>query len=71
MVETKPGDGHVADDPSRRDFIHIAAVAAAAGAGVGIAWPFIDQMNPAADTLALASIEFDLTKVAEGQQVVV
>lgn len=71
VVETKPGDGHVADDPSRRDFIHIAAVAAAAGAGVGIAWPFIDQMNPAADTLALASIEFDLTKVAEGQQVVV
>jgi ubiquinol-cytochrome c reductase iron-sulfur subunit len=33
--------------------------------------PFIDQMNPSADTRALASIEFDLTKVAEGQQVVV
>ena len=28
-------------------------------------------MNPAGDTLALASIEFDLTKVAAGEQVVV
>ena len=59
------------DDPNRRDFIHIAAVTAAAGAVAGLAWPFIDQMNPAGDTLALASIEFDLTKVEAGQQVVV
>ena len=28
-----------------------------------MAWPLIDQMNPAADTLALSSIEFDLSKV--------
>ena len=59
------------DDPSRRDFIHIAAAVAAVGGVAAIAWPFIDQMNPAADTLALSSIEFDLGKVAEGQQVVV
>jgi hypothetical protein len=36
-------------DATRRDFIHIAAGAAAAGAGVMIAWPLINQMNPAAD----------------------
>ncbi len=59
------------DDPSRRDFIHIAAGAMAVGGAVAVAWPLGDQMNPAADTLALASIEFDLTKVTEGQQVVV
>ena len=59
------------DDPSRRDFIHIATGAAAVGAVAALAWPFIDQMNPAGDTLALASIEFDLTKVAKGQQVTV
>jgi len=58
-------------DATRRDFIHIAAGAAAVGAGVMVAWPLINQMNPAADTLALASIEFDLTKVQEGQQVVI
>jgi len=60
-----------ADDPNRRDFIHIAAGAAAVGAVVAVGWPMIDQMNPAGDTLALASIEFDLTKVAPGQQVTV
>lgn len=59
------------DDPSRRDFIHIAAGAAAAGGAVMAAWPLISQMNPAGDTLALASTEFDLTKVQEGQQVVI
>ena len=67
-------DGHPegqGGDATRRDFIHIAAGAAAAGAGVMIAWPLVNQMNPAADTLALSVIDFDLTKVAEGQQVVV
>jgi ubiquinol-cytochrome c reductase iron-sulfur subunit len=59
------------DDPSRRDFINIAATAAAVGAVAAVAWPLIDQMNPAGDTLALASIEFDLGKVEEGQQVVI
>ena len=75
MADTVVGanpDPHVSgDDPNRRDFIHIAAGVAAVGIVGGLAWPFIDQMNPAGDTLALASIEFDLTKVAEGQQVVV
>ena len=75
MADTVVGDRpdpHVSgEDPSRRDFIHIAAGAAAAGAVATLAWPLIDQMNPAGDTLALASIEFDLTKVAKGQQVTV
>ena len=56
---------------SRRDFIHIAAVTMAAGAVGGLAWPFIDQMNPSADTLALSSMEFDIDKVALGQQIAV
>jgi len=59
------------DDPNRRDFINIAAATAAIGAAGALAWPFIDQMNPSGDTLALASVEFDLTKVAAGQQVVI
>jgi ubiquinol-cytochrome c reductase iron-sulfur subunit len=43
-----------------------------AGVGVAaVAWPLIDQMNPSADTLALASIEYDLAKVVEGQQATV
>ena len=75
MSDTAVGanpDPHASgDDPHRRDFIHIAAGVAAVGAVGALAWPLIDQMNPAGDTLALASIEFDLTKVTEGQQVVV
>ena len=59
------------DDPNRRDFIHIAAAAAAVGGVAAVAWPLVDQMNPSGDTLALASIEFDLTKVVLGQQVIV
>ncbi|MBV9511413.1 MAG: ubiquinol-cytochrome c reductase iron-sulfur subunit [Caulobacteraceae bacterium] len=58
-------------DPSRRDFIHIAAAAAAVGGAAAVAWPLVDQMNPASDTLALASIDFDLGKVQLGQQVTV
>ena len=68
-----PGAEHApaGDDPSRRDFINIAAGAAAAGAVAGIAWPLIDQMSPSADVQALASIEYDLSKVALGQEVTI
>ena len=51
------------DEATRRDFIHIAAGAAAVGAGVMAVWPLVNQMNPSADTLALSTVEFDLTKV--------
>ena len=64
-------DGSDPNNPNRRDFIHIAAGAAAVGAGAAAVWPLIDQMSPAGDTLALASIEVDLSKVTEGQQIVV
>jgi ubiquinol-cytochrome c reductase iron-sulfur subunit len=60
---------HDAADPSRRDFIFTATIAAAAGGVAAIAWPFIDQLNPSADTLALSSIEYDVSKVPLGQQV--
>jgi ubiquinol-cytochrome c reductase iron-sulfur subunit len=59
------------EDASRRDFIHIAAVAATVGAGAAVLWPLIDQMNPSSDTLALSSIEVDYSKVALGQMAVV
>ncbi len=55
------------ENPSRRDFLYIATGAVGA-VGVGaVAWPLIDQMNPDASTLALASIEVDLGAIAEGQ----
>jgi len=60
-------DGH--GEPSRRDFIYIAAGSVGAVGAAMVAWPLIDQMNPAADTLSFASIEVDLGAVAEGQQI--
>jgi ubiquinol-cytochrome c reductase iron-sulfur subunit len=68
-----PGSGrdHGAGAPSRRDFIYIATGAVAAGGAVAVAWPLIDQLNPAADTLALATLEYDLSKVAVGQEVTI
>ncbi len=56
-------------EPTRRDFI---ALTAASLAGVGAAaavWPFVHSMNPAADVLALSSVEVDLSPIKEGQTI--
>ncbi len=56
---------------TRRDFIYVASAGAAAvGLGASL-WPFIDQMNPAADTLALKEVEFDLAPLIPGQIVTI
>lgn len=56
---------------TRRDFIFIATGAMGAVGAALTVWPFIDQMNPAADTRALATTEVDLSKIEAGQQIVV
>ena len=57
------------NEPRRRDFINIAAVAfAGVGAGV-IVLPLINQMNPSADVLAQSSTEIDISKIAPGQAI--
>lgn len=59
------------DDKNRRDFLIVTtATMGAVGAGMA-AWPFIDTMNPAADTLALASTEVDLSPIEVGQSITV
>ena len=55
----------------RRDFIVVATYAMAGIGAAAVAWPLVDQMNPAADTLALASIEVDVSKIALGQSITV
>jgi ubiquinol-cytochrome c reductase iron-sulfur subunit len=56
---------------TRRDFLFYAT----AGAGVVTAgaavWPLVNQMNPSADVQALASIQVDVSGVAEGTQLTV
>lgn len=59
------------DDKTRRDFLLWSTVAVGAAGAAMAVWPFIDQMNPAADTLALASIEVDLSAIEVGQSITV
>ena len=61
------GDG---DGQTRRDFLFIAAGALGAVASAGAAWMLVDSMNPAADTLALSTIEVNLTPITEGMGIV-
>ena len=71
MTETNGApDGH-GQEPSRRDFIYIAAGGMAALGGGLVAWPFIDQMSPAADTLALGSTRVDISSVQVGSEITV
>lgn len=58
-------------EPTRRDFIVIAASAFGAVGAAAAVWPFIDQMNPSADVLALSSTEVDLSQIAAGQSVTI
>ena len=59
------------DDTNRRDFLVLAANAFAGVGGAAVLWPFIQQMNPDASALALASIEVDLTPIKQGQAITV
>lgn len=53
----------------RRDFIYVATGAFGAVGAAAVAWPLINQMNPSADVLALASIEVDLSPIQPGQAI--
>ncbi len=53
-------------EPTRRDFLYLTTGMAGVVGGVAVAWPFIDQMRPDASTLALASIEVDVSSLTPG-----
>jgi ubiquinol-cytochrome c reductase iron-sulfur subunit len=56
-------------EPNRRDFLVVAGNAFAAVGAASLLWPFIQQMNPDASTMALSSVEIDLAPVKEGQAI--
>ncbi len=58
------------DAGTRRDFLYVASGAVGAVGVAAAAWPFIDQMNPSAAALALASIDVDISTIQPGQQVI-
>lgn len=59
------------ENQGRRDFIVVATNTMLAVGAVALAYPFVNQMNPAADTLALSSIEVDVSGIEEGQAITV
>jgi ubiquinol-cytochrome c reductase iron-sulfur subunit len=69
LVSTSPP--HMDEGETRRDFLLIAASTVGVVGAALAAWPFIDSMNPAADTLALASTGVDLSPIAVGQRITV
>ena len=64
------GDALTEHGERRRDFIYIATGAFAAAGAAAVVWPLIDQMNPSADVLALATVDVDLSAIQPGQAIV-
>ena len=60
-----------AEDSTRRDFLVLTAGAMGAVGACCVAYPLVQSMNPAADVLALASTEVDLSPLKEGQSLTV
>lgn len=56
---------------SRRDFLfYVTSVTGAVGLATAT-WPLIDSMNPAADILAISTIDIDLAPIQRGQRITV
>jgi ubiquinol-cytochrome c reductase iron-sulfur subunit len=76
MADTAESERASYGDPehageTRRDFLVVSAGALGVLGALIALWPFVDQMNPAADTLALASTEVDLAPVQVGQRLTI
>jgi ubiquinol-cytochrome c reductase iron-sulfur subunit len=73
MATVEHSDGTLGGDPHdgvrRRDFINIAAVSFTAVGAAATLYPLVNQMNPSADVLALASIEVDVSQIQPGQAI--
>jgi ubiquinol-cytochrome c reductase iron-sulfur subunit len=64
-----PAGADSEDGVRRRDFIYVATLSFAAVGTAAFVWPLVNQMNPSADVLALASIDVDLSSIAPGQAI--
>lgn len=72
QIDTKGGDNAAEngeDGVRRRDFIHIAALSVAGVGAAATVYPLVSQMAPAADVLALASVEVDVSAIQPGQAI--
>jgi ubiquinol-cytochrome c reductase iron-sulfur subunit len=70
MAEASAVD-HGADVASRRDFLKILTVATGAVGAGALAWPFIDALNPDADSLAKERMIVNVGGIAENTGIAV
>ncbi len=68
---SKTHDAQTHQAASRRDFIYYATAGAGAVVTGAAVWPLVDQMNPSADVLALASLRVDISSLEPGTQITV
>jgi ubiquinol-cytochrome c reductase iron-sulfur subunit len=60
-----------AEQQNRRNFLYVATATVGAVGAAATLWPFIDQMNPDAATVAAgAPIDIDISQIQPGQQIV-
>lgn len=59
------------DEQTRRDFLLVSTASVGAVGTALSVWPFVNSLNPAADTLALATTEVNLEPIAAGQSITV
>lgn len=65
------GSDNQGENPSRRDFLGGSAALMGAAGAAAVAWPLVDSMNPAADTLALGTTDVDISNLKEGMAITV
>ena len=70
MADTSKSD-HPEGGETRRDILTYTVGAFGALGVAAVAWPFVSSLNPAADTLAVSTVEIDLSPVEPGQAITV
>ena len=68
-VEDDGHGGRHGEGVRRRDFINVAAVSFLGVGAAATVVPLVNQMNPSADVLALASVEIDISAIEPGQAI--
>ena len=71
MSSETAAEGHGGPSVSKRDFLFLMTGSLAAVGAAATIWPFIDQMNPDAATIAAAGpVDIDIQQLQPGQRVV-
>jgi ubiquinol-cytochrome c reductase iron-sulfur subunit len=71
MSSETAAEGHGGASVSKRDFLFLMTGSLAAVGTAAMIWPFIDQMNPDAATIAAAGpVDIDIQQLQPGQRVV-